>query len=126
MLVRYPRGYAPPEDFKKIPHLGTTEDHPHGQVLWSGDPDVAGSRTGVYIPLELIGNDTQCELTVAAVAAKMGVDATFDAIDARVKQWRCDKFPGYVCHSFVRNGKIEFLSDCSHHLAGKIVPLEDD
>lgn len=27
------------------------------------------------------------------------------------------------CHSFVRDGKIEFLSDCSHALAGKTVDL---
>lgn len=27
------------------------------------------------------------------------------------------------CHSFVRNGQIEFLSDCTHKLAGKTVPL---
>lgn len=29
------------------------------------------------------------------------------------------------CHSFVRNGNIEFLSDCSHSLAGQTVPLPD-
>lgn len=29
-----------------------------------------------------------------------------------------------VCHSFVRNGQIEYLSDCTHDLAGKTVPLE--
>ena len=28
------------------------------------------------------------------------------------------------CHSFVRNGNIEFLSDCTHNLAGKTVPLD--
>lgn len=27
------------------------------------------------------------------------------------------------CHSFVREGRIEFLSDCTHELAGKTVPL---
>lgn len=27
------------------------------------------------------------------------------------------------CHSFVRNGQIEYLSDCTHDLAGKIVPM---
>ena len=30
-----------------------------------------------------------------------------------------------VCHSFVRNGKIEFLSDCTHELAGKIVDIPE-
>lgn len=31
----------------------------------------------------------------------------------------------YVCHSFVREGNIEFLGDCTHELAGKTVPLPD-
>jgi len=30
-----------------------------------------------------------------------------------------------VCHSFLRDGKIEFLDDCTHELAGKTVELED-
>lgn len=30
-----------------------------------------------------------------------------------------------VCHSFVTNGKIQFLSDCTHTLAGQVVDLPD-
>jgi hypothetical protein len=30
-----------------------------------------------------------------------------------------------VCHSFVTNGQIQFLSDCTHELAGQTVPLPD-
>lgn len=30
-----------------------------------------------------------------------------------------------VCHSFVRDGSIQFLSDCTHMLAGKTVPMPD-
>jgi hypothetical protein len=30
-----------------------------------------------------------------------------------------------VCHSFVKNGKIQFLNDCTHKLAGKTVELGD-
>jgi hypothetical protein len=30
---------------------------------------------------------------------------------------------GYRCHSFVTNGKIKFLNDCTHHLAGKTVDM---
>jgi Family of unknown function (DUF6527) len=30
-----------------------------------------------------------------------------------------------VCHSFIRNGKIEFLSDCTHELAGQTVDMID-
>jgi uncharacterized protein YlaI len=29
----------------------------------------------------------------------------------------------YVCHSFVREGRIEYLSDCTHRLAGQTVDL---
>lgn len=31
----------------------------------------------------------------------------------------------YRCHSFITDGNIQFLSDCTHELAGKTVPLED-
>lgn len=30
----------------------------------------------------------------------------------------------HVCHFFVRNGKIQFLRDCTHELKGKTVPME--
>jgi hypothetical protein len=29
-----------------------------------------------------------------------------------------------VCHLFVRDGMLEFLTDCTHELAGKTVPME--
>ena len=29
----------------------------------------------------------------------------------------------YCCHSFVTDGRIQFLSDCTHHLAGQTVDL---
>ncbi len=29
----------------------------------------------------------------------------------------------HVCHSFVREGKVEFLSDCSHEFAGQTLDL---
>ena len=31
----------------------------------------------------------------------------------------------HVCHSFVRNGDIQFLSDCTHDYAGKTVPIPE-
>ncbi|KRB73435.1 DUF6527 family protein [Noviherbaspirillum sp. Root189] len=30
-----------------------------------------------------------------------------------------------ICHSFVTDGQIQFLSDCTHRLAGQTVPLSD-
>lgn len=36
-----------------------------------------------------------------------------------------DKQPKHVCHSFVTDGKIQFLSDCTHDLAGQTVDMVD-
>lgn len=33
--------------------------------------------------------------------------------------------PESICHSFVTDGQIEFLSDCTHAHAGQTVPLAD-
>lgn len=30
---------------------------------------------------------------------------------------------GFRCHSFIKEGEIEYLSDCSHKLAGKTVQM---
>ncbi len=35
------------------------------------------------------------------------------------------KWEKHVCHSFVRAGKIQFLNDCTHKLAGKTVELPE-
>lgn len=36
-----------------------------------------------------------------------------------------DRYPGKdeICHSFVSEGQIKFLDDCTHRLAGQTVPL---
>lgn len=31
----------------------------------------------------------------------------------------------HVCHSFVTDGKIQFLNDCTHEYAGKTIEMED-
>lgn len=33
---------------------------------------------------------------------------------------------GFRCHSFVTDGRIQFLSDCTHAIAGQTVPLPAD
>lgn len=43
-------------------------------------------------------------------------------------EWICDadgKPLPLVCHSFVTDGQIQFLGDCTHALAGQTVPLPD-
>ena len=29
-----------------------------------------------------------------------------------------------ICHSYIENGNIQYLADCTHSLAGKTVPLK--
>lgn len=44
------------------------------------------------------------------------------------KGGRFDKNENWIdlrCHSFVTDGKIRFLNDCSHNLAGKTVNLPE-
>jgi hypothetical protein len=33
--------------------------------------------------------------------------------------------PTQICHSFIRNGQIQFLGDCTHSLAGQTVDLHE-
>lgn len=39
----------------------------------------------------------------------------------------CTEIYGYrihcFCHSFITDGKIKYLSDCNHHLAGQTIDL---
>lgn len=44
---------------------------------------------------------------------------------ARIRAGEKVEVPDTVCHSFVRDGQIEFLGDCTHALAGQTVPLPD-
>ena len=36
------------------------------------------------------------------------------------------KYGCSVCHSFVTDGKIQYLNDCTHELAGQTLELEED
>ena len=48
-------------------------------------------------------------------------------ISPSILTWTQGEKPGEktnICHSFVREGKIQFLNDCGHELKGKTVDLE--
>ena len=50
---------------------------------------------------------------------------TYDGPDADGKDAGFGGGPPARCHSFVRDGHIQFLADCSHALAGQTVPLPE-
>ncbi|WEZ84568.1 DUF6527 family protein [Rhizobium sp. 32-5/1] len=45
---------------------------------------------------------------------------TYNGRDAGI-----DGAPPAVCHSFIADGRIQFLGDCTHELAGQTVDLPD-
>lgn len=52
-------------------------------------------------------------------------DVEKPTISPSILTWR--QFGGYNeerCHSFVRDGVWEFLTDCTHELAGQSVPMQ--
>lgn len=61
-------------------------------------------RNGHYVPGQE-GKDCWC---------------TFEKRTGRKAGFKCS-----VCHSFVTDGRIQFLSDCTHPLAGQTVDLPD-
>jgi len=60
----------------------------------------------------------------------------------RVPQWKWDgdmekptfspsllinkNIPAQRCHLFIENGKLRFLEDCFHHLAGQTIDMEEE
>lgn len=59
------------------------------------------------------GSDTAPTFTPSVLATYDGADAdTPDGIPSR-------------CHSYVTDGRIQFLADCSHQLVGQTVDLPD-
>lgn len=52
------------------------------------------------------------------------LDPNPDANPERKPEW--EKFRlGFRCHSFIENGQIRYLDDCTHDLANQTVPLPE-
>ena len=82
---------------------------------WNGNadkPTITPSvlvRSGHYVPSHKLGESCWC---------------TFNAEHADDSRY-ADRFHCGQCHSFVTDGNIQFLHDCSHALAGQTVPLPE-
>ncbi len=42
-----------------------------------------------------------------------------------IKSWTGDSTGDIICHTFVNDGMVQFLEDCTHELAGQTLPLLD-
>lgn len=61
------------------------------------------AQSGHYVPCHRAGDPCWC---------------TYNAEHPEDADFECG-----ICHSFVTDGQIRFLSDCTHQLAGQTVPL---
>jgi hypothetical protein len=48
-----------------------------------------------------------------------------DEEHARMVNGETMQMSPYICHSFVTDGRIQFLDDCTHPMKGQTVELED-
>lgn len=86
-------------------------EHGPGGWTWNGDGDKPTFRpsvlatSGHYLHGETPGN-CYCDF------AERHPEAAADC------RWKCER-----CHSYVTDGRIQFLSDCNHKLAGQTVDL---
>lgn len=85
---------------------------------WNGDvnkptfePSVLVRTTGAPEGRDIMTPEEEAEYD--AIYAKGGREAVY-----------ASRF-GRVCHTFVRNGMVQFLGDCTHEFAGQTVPLPE-
>lgn len=61
----------------------------------------------------------------AAPTFTPSVLVTYNGPDAGQTDTEGHRAPQAVCHSFVTDGRIQFLTDCTHALAGQTVDLPE-
>lgn len=88
-------------------NLSRPADHPGPVWSWNGD-----AQRPTFSPSFLLRRE---EYWTPPVTAE-------NLADWRRAPWPQMKAP-YVCHIFVADGRIEFLADCTHHLAGQTVDM---
>jgi hypothetical protein len=94
---------------------GCNENH----AVWVGDG--TGPRWGW-------NGDVEKPTFTPSVLVRNGHYLNPDKCWCKFNATRPDEPPSFTCkqcHSFVTDGQIQFLSDCSHALAGQTVPLPD-
>lgn len=68
------------------------------------------------------------EVRIAGTAGVWGFNGDIDnpSFTPSIKvEGHNDESKPFVCHSYVTDGKIMFLTDCTHELAGQTVALQE-
>jgi len=80
-------------------HHGISTTEPHPCWTWNGSVDKP-----TFNPSLLVKQGPKCDpVTHLAIPGE----------------------PDRVCHSFIRDGQIQYLNDCTHELAGKTIDMEE-
>jgi hypothetical protein len=88
-----------------------TADSPHPCWSWDGDAERPTFSPSILVRgVEMTDKGRADYEAWAAEGFKQPSPASFESRPS-------------VCHSFVTDGQIAFLGDCTHKLAGQIVPL---
>jgi len=88
--------------------------------LCPGCDDYHACRVGHVAGHPCWGFNGDLESPTLTPSVKVTYPANPDA-DDDFAEWRTER----ICHSFVAAGRIQFLSDCTHALAGQTVDLPE-
>lgn len=92
-------------------HAITTEGGGHPCWSYNGDPDAPTFQPSILVRgLKLNRNEAG--------------EWTGEGVDSWARDAAGNTIP-LVCHSFVTDGQIQFLNDCTHALTGQTVPIPD-
>lgn len=105
--------------FTKVSSVLAVADGDHYAFFCQGCGYVHVLPTGINAPTRWSFNGDVDKPTFSpSVLVRTGqaIDPTID--------WEPGDLPR-ICHSFVTDGQIQYLSDCDHDLKGQTVPLTD-
>lgn len=100
-----------------FPCPGCNEDHEISDV-WTFNGDIDSPtfspsllrKTGHYVDQRVHDHPCWCDYDKERIEA-----------GKEPSGFKCQ-----ICHSFIKDGKIEFLSDCTHEMAGQTVEMLND
>jgi hypothetical protein len=92
-------------------HAVLIDDGTHGWK-WNGDLNLPTFSPSVLVNASKFTEKGAADYKAWMVAGTPAREEPFESVPT-------------VCHSYVRNGRIEFLNDCTHALAGKTVDLPE-
>ena len=94
-----------PGCFGDVHTIRVARDGVDGGWTYNGNPEAPTFQPSILVRGKMIERDADGRWTGEWVR-----DAAGELVDD-------------ICHSFVTDGRIQFLSDCTHSLAGQTVPL---